>query len=221
MIRGIPLQIPKVCFDKQAHVYSVEDCDRIPNLTGVISNVANKWIDNVNEYVLNLKREKGNNIHQICKMIGEGENMNDYDVNENTLPYVENYIRICKRLEIDFDEASLIANNKTLLVEEPLYCKKINIACTADLIEFDHNKNICKILEIKTGSTEIADLQTAGIEFIFDNIIEKNIRFKRYLIVLKGLKTDSCKLLNRITDNIIITSLFNVNNLLNERFKSV
>lgn len=83
---------PTWTFDPILHLYRDENAIPIPSVTQAMKAAGLISFDGISPRVLEHKRQLGVLVHKLTELCDKGENLNDFDVPDECLPYIEGYV---------------------------------------------------------------------------------------------------------------------------------
>lgn len=84
--------VPTFTFDPIRHLYSDENGVSVPSVTQAMKATGLINFDGIPYQILEHKRQLGTLVHKLTELCDKGENLNDYEVPEECLPYLEGYV---------------------------------------------------------------------------------------------------------------------------------
>lgn len=79
-------------FDEAAHVYKDINGLIVPSVTQCLKAVGLISFEGINPAILERKRQLGTLVHKVTELYDKGENLDDYEIPEPVLEYVDGYI---------------------------------------------------------------------------------------------------------------------------------
>lgn len=143
-------------FNKEEHLYYLEDKTTVPSVTQIIKNAGLINYSNVPDYILKRAATRGTAVHEACELFDKKiDKFTTYLSIPLLEPYIKAWISFVRQFSPDFME-----------IESIVYSEKHNFAGTLDRVCM--MDNVLWIIDIKTGAEkDYHRLQTAGYSIAF------------------------------------------------------
>lgn len=90
-------------FDSDLHEYRDASLALIPSTTQVMKDAGLISFTGINAAVLERKRQLGSLVHRVTQLMDEGEDLSQYEIPEEVLPYLEGYDNFCKHSKFELE----------------------------------------------------------------------------------------------------------------------
>jgi len=167
----------KLVFYDKDHIYEL-DGEQIPSVSELSRFVSREIYGDVNKYTLDMACDKGSRIHRATEQL---DKTGHCEVDEEILPYIEQYIQF--RKDYGIKDSDFIA------IEKPLASAKMKFAGTLDRVV--SIKKELSIVDIKSGAQikkQLAQIQLPAYQNLWEENYPDSRIIKRYILQLQPNK---------------------------------
>ena len=167
----------KLVFYDKDHIYEL-DGEIVPSVSELSRFVSREIYGDVNKYTLDMACDKGSRIHRETEQL---DKTGHCEVDEEILPYIEQYIQF--RKDYGIKDSDFIA------IEKPLASTKMKFAGTLDRVMLIKNK--LSIVDIKSAAQikkQLAQIQLPAYQKLWEENYPDSRIIKRYILQLQPNK---------------------------------